>query len=52
MSYIHILCIVYNLYFKIYTLDSNCDKKVEKGAWWMPRLTQAMKDVISCDKLR
>ena len=26
--------------------------KVGKGVWWMPRLIQAMKDVISCDKLR
>ena len=26
--------------------------KVEKGEWRMPRLSQAMKDVISCDKLR
>ena len=25
--------------------------KVRKGAWRMPRLTEAMKDVISCDKL-
>ena len=24
--------------------------KVVKGAWWMPWLTEAMKDVISCDK--
>ena len=27
-------------------------KKVMKGAWRMPWLTEAMKDVISCDKLR
>ena len=27
-------------------------EKVGKGEWWMPRLLQAMKDVISCDKLR
>ena len=27
-------------------------KEVNKGAWRMPRLTEAMKDVISCDKLR
>ena len=27
-------------------------KKVIKGAWRMPWLTEAMKDVISCDKLR
>ena len=26
-------------------------KKVRKGVWWMPRLTEAMKDVISCEKL-
>ena len=25
-------------------------EKVEKGAWRMPWLSQAMKDVISCDK--
>ena len=27
-------------------------KKVVKGAWWMPRLMEATKDVISCDKPR
>ncbi len=27
-------------------------KKVEKGARRMPRLSEAKKDVISCDKLR
>ena len=26
--------------------------EVDKGAWGMPRLSEAMKDVISCDKLR
>ena len=26
--------------------------KVKKGAWRMPWLTEAMKDVISCDKPR
>ena len=26
--------------------------EVEKGVWRMPRLSQAMKDVISCDKPR
>ena len=26
--------------------------KVRKGAWRMPWLTEAMKDVISCDKPR
>ncbi len=27
-------------------------KKVRKGVWGMPRLSEAKKDVISCDKLR
>ena len=27
-------------------------KEVNKGAWRMPRLSEATKDVISCDKLR
>ena len=27
-------------------------KKVRKGVWRMPWLIQAMKDVISCEKLR
>ena len=26
--------------------------KVSKGVWRMPRLSEAMKDVTSCDKLR
>ena len=26
--------------------------KANKGVWRMPRLTEAMKDVISCDKPR
>ena len=26
--------------------------KQEKGAWGMPRLPEAKKDVISCEKLR
>ncbi len=26
--------------------------KVTKGIRWMPRLSEAMKDVVSCDKLR
>ena len=26
--------------------------KVTKGVRWMPRLLQAMKDVVSCEKLR
>jgi hypothetical protein len=27
-------------------------EKVDKSVWGMPRLTEAKKDVISCDKLR
>ena len=27
-----------------------CQEKVRKGARWMPWLTEATKDVISCDK--
>ena len=29
-----------------------CSRKVRKGAWRMPWLTEATKDVISCDKPR
>ena len=35
--------------------ETKCDgatKKVNKGAWRMPWLMEAMKDVISCDKPR
>ena len=31
---------------------TNSRAKVVKGVWRMPRLSQAMKDVISCDKPR
>ena len=27
-------------------------EKEKKGEWWIPRLSEAKKDVISCDKLR
>ena len=33
-------------------MTSDVWKKVSKGAWRMPWLSEAMKDVISCDKLR
>ena len=26
--------------------------KAIKSVWWMPWLSEAMKDVVSCDKLR
>lgn len=32
--------------------DSIVIKEVMKGAWRMPRLSKAKKDVISCEKLR
>ena len=32
--------------------SSKALKEVDKGVWGMPRLSEAMKDVISCDKLR
>ena len=31
--------------------DGSC-KKVNKGVWGMPRLLEAKKDVVSCDKPR
>ena len=30
----------------------NVEKEVNKGVWGMPRLSEAKKDVISCEKLR
>ena len=39
---------------KIYQSDTKkcvSDKKVRKGRRWMPWLSEAKKDVISCDKL-
>ena len=32
--------------------QAGLSKKVGKGVWWMPRLVQAKKDVISCDNPR
>ena len=40
------MCIVFYMYYGIYR------KKRDKGVWRMPMLTEAMKDVISCDKPR
>ena len=31
---------------------SNTGKNAEKGAWGMPRLSEARKDATSCEKLR
>ena len=30
----------------------NIKREVNKGVWGMPRLSEAKKDVISCEKLR
>ena len=41
------------LYFTYGTeLDTINFFKANKGVWWMPRVYEAMKDVVSCDKLR
>ena len=37
--------------FGLYSKTNNI-KKANKSERWMPRLWEAMKDVISCDKLR
>ena len=34
------------------TLLAVRSEEVKKGAWWMPRLKEAMKDVGSCENLR
>ena len=40
------------LFVVSYLITNTVVKKVRKGVWRMPRLTEAMKGVISCDKLR
>ena len=35
----------------MYNIEGVLIKKVGKGTWRMPWLSEAMKDVISCDKL-
>ena len=36
----------------MYEHTKKANRKANKGVWWMPRLSEAMKDVTSCDKLR
>ena len=36
----------------MYAMGNEKCEKEEKGVWRMPRLSQAMKDVTSCDKPR
>ena len=58
--YIHLICKIrfanhissLTYWKKIHFTSLDVMKKVIKGAWRMPRLSKAMKDVISCDKLR
>ena len=40
------------LYVTEYQYILHLEKKVTKGARGMPWLSEAMKDVVSCDKLR
>ena len=41
---------IYYLLFFYLARSAQSLAKVNKGAWRMPWLTEAMKDVISCDK--
>ena len=45
---------LYGVWVKQFIMQTHTKiiEKVEKGVWGMPRLSEAMKDVISCDKLR
>ena len=36
---------------RVFQHEEQVKAKEEEGAWRMPWLTEAMKDVISCDKL-
>ena len=40
------------LYFTYGTRDQDTINffKANKGVWWMPRVYEAKKDVVSCDK--
>ena len=40
---------VRSVYFR---RNQKTEGKESKGAWWMPRLTEATKDVVSCEKPR
>ena len=41
------------LCFEVFNyIEGEQKKKVNKGAWRMPWVLEAKKDVISCDKLR
>ncbi len=43
---------VFTLTLDFWVFSQNGKEKESKGAWRMPWLTEAMKDVISCDKPR
>ena len=42
----------WNKRIKVDNRKRKSKKKVKKGIRWMPRLSEAKKDVISCEKLR
>jgi len=42
----------YTVYVVHYTIEIKEYNKQNKGVWGMPRLSEAKKDVISCEKLR
>ena len=48
---VHCILVIDNFQFSIFNFPF-ITKKVNKGAWRMPWLWEAMKDVISCDKPR
>ena len=43
---------LHTVHLEVFNYIEEQKKKVNKGAWRMPWLLEAMKDVISCDKLR
>ena len=46
--------VLYGCYWQCYIIIHGIElqDKVNKGKRWMPRLSEAMKDVIGCDKFR
>ena len=43
---------LFNIKIRKDEMKNTVIRKVRKGVWRMPRLTEAKKDVISCDKPR
>ena len=44
--------LLYRVRPEVFNYIGKTKKKVNKGAWRMPWVLEAKKDVISCDKLR